>query len=335
MTEKITTREFWIKEPGRGAIVEGRLPPLEPGTVRVRTLYSGISRGTEALVFHGRVPESQWEAMRCPFQSGDFPAPVKYGYMSVGRVEEGLGPEASELEGSVVFCLHPHQDRYVVPAEAVVPLPPDLSPERAVLAANMETAVNAVWDAGPGVGDDVVVVGGGVVGLLAGALLAGIPGTRVMLVDPEPARRSPAEALGLDYAPSPPEGLEADLVVHASGSPDGLRDALAMAGTEAKVVEVSWFGDRSVSLPLGEGFHSRRLTLRASQVGRIPPERAARWSHRRRLELALRLLRDPAFDVLLTGESALDDLPSVMERLAADGGSTLCHRIRYHDPGPP
>lgn len=334
MTEKITTREFWIKEPGRGAIVEGRLPLLEPGTVRVRTLYSGISRGTEALVFNGRVPESQWEAMRCPFQAGDFPGPLKYGYMSVGRVEEGLGQQASELEGSVVFCLHPHQDRYVVPAEAVVPLPSGLPPERAVLAANMETAVNAVWDAGPGVGDGVVVVGGGVVGLLAGALLAGIPGTRVMLVDPEPARRAPAETLGLDYASSPPEGLEADLVVHASGSPDGLRDALAMAGTEAKVVEVSWFGDRAVSLPLGEGFHSRRLTLRGSQVGRIPPERAVRWSHRRRLELALRLLLDPAFDVLLTEESAFEDLPSVMERLADDGGSTLCHRIRYSDPGP-
>lgn len=329
MTGKITTREFWIKEPGRGAIVEGRLPTLEPGAVSVRTLYSAISRGTEALVFHGRVPESQWEAMRCPFQAGDFPAPVKYGYMSVGSVEEGFGPDASELEGATVFCLHPHQDRYVVPAEAVVPLPPGLPPERAVLAANMETAVNAVWDAGPGVGDRAVVVGGGVVGLLVGALMARIPGTRVTLVDPEPSRRAPAETLGLDHVPSPPDSLEADVVVHASGSPDGLRDALALAGTEAKVVEVSWFGDREVPLPLGEAFHARRLTIRSSQVGRIPPGRAARWSHRRRMELALGLLRDPAFDVLMTGESAFEDLPSTMERLADDGGSTLCHRIRY------
>ena len=309
--------------------MEGTLPELEMGDVRVRTLYSAVSRGTESLVFRGEVPESQRDAMRCPFQEGDFPAPVKYGYMSVGRVEEGRGDEAERLEGRTVFCLHPHQDVYVVPAEAVVPLPGAVLPERAVVAANMETAVNATWDAGAGTGDRIVVVGGGVVGLLVGWLLGGIPGTSVVLVDPNAARRGPAEGLGLEFSPSPPSRADADLVVHASGSPEGLRDALALAGEEAAVLEVSWFGDRPVSLPLGEAFHSRRLTIRGSQVGRIPPERAPRWDHRRRLELALDLLADPALNVLFSGESPFDELPSVMERLARGGDDTLCHRIRY------
>lgn len=329
MTGKITTRAFWIKEPGRGEIVEGSSPRPETGEVVVRAVYSGISRGTEALVFRGGVPESQREVMRCPFQEGDFPAPVKYGYASVGRVEEVVASADAGLEGRTVFCLHPHQDRYVVPGPAVVPVPEGVPAGRAVLAANMETAVTASWDASPATGDRIVVVGGGVVGLLTGWLLGGTPGSEVTLVDPEQARRGPAEALGMAYAVDRPDGMDADLVVHASGSPDGLRDALRVAGDEATVVELSWFGDRDVPLPLGEAFHSRRLTLRGSQVGRVPPSRAPRWDRRRRMELALGLLADPVLDALVTDESPFEELPSVMERLAVDGGTTLCHRIRY------
>lgn len=329
MTGKITTRAFWIKEPGRGEIVEGSAPGPEAGEVVVRALCSGISRGTESLVFRGGVPRSQREVMRCPFQEGDFPAPVKYGYASVGRVEEVVAPADAELDGRTVFCLHPHQDRYVVPGSAVVPLPEGLPAERAVLAANMETAVNASWDASPATGDRVVVVGGGVVGLLTGWLLTKTPGSEVTLVDPEPSREESADALGMGYAPHPPEGVDADLVIHASGTAGGLRDALGTAGEEATVVELSWFGDHDVPLPLGEAFHSRRLTLRGSQVGRVPPSRSPRWDRRRRMELALSLLTDPVLDVLVTDESPFEELPLVMERLTADGGTTLCHRIRY------
>lgn len=340
MTGKITARQFWIKEPGRGEIREGRLDPPGRGSVLVRALYSGISRGTESLVFRGEVPESQQEAMRCPFQQGDFPAPVKYGYMSVGVVEVdpgapaagaagAVGDSGGSLEGRTVFCLHPHQDRYVVPRDAVVALPDGLPPERAVLAANLETAVNAAWDASPAVGDRVVVVGGGVVGMLVAWLVSRIPGVSLTLVDPLPSRGGPARSLGIEHMETRPASSDADLVVHASGHPDGLRSALELAGEEATVVELSWFGSRPVSLPLGESFHSRRLTLRSSQVGRIPPGRAARWDHRRRMELALELLGDPALDILVSGESPFEDLPALMERLADDGDTTLCHRIRY------
>ncbi len=318
-------RHFRVTVPGRGEIVAAPLPSRQEHDVLVRARFSGISRGTESLVFRGEVPVSQRDAMRAPFQEGDFPGPVKYGYASVGEVEAG----PPELVGRSVFCLYPHQERYVVPATAVAPLPDGTPPERAVLAANMETAVNGVWDAAPGPGDRVVVVGGGVVGCLVAYLCGSLPGARVTLVDPDPSRAPVAEALGVAWASAPPEGADADLVVHASGQPTGLVDALAAAGTEATVLELSWFGDRSVALPRGEAFHARRLTIRSSQVGRIPPGRAPRWTHARRLALALELLDDPALDVLVTSESDFDALPETMARLAADGTGVLCHRIRY------
>ncbi len=292
----------------------------------MRTLFTGVSRGTEALVFLGRVPASQYELMRAPFQEGDFPAPVKYGYANVGEVEEG--PE--HLVGARVFCLYPHQDRYVVRADAVTPLPEGLPPARAVLAANMETAVNAVWDAAPGPGDRIVIFGGGVVGMLIGWLCAALPGADVTLVDPDASRAEVARTLGMNFHTEPPDTVAADLVVHASGRPEGLTDALRVAGPEATVLEVSWFGDRTVPLPLGESFHQRRLTIRSSQVGRIPPHRVPRWTHARRLGLALDLLQDPMLDVLLTGETPFSDLPELMRRLATgDTSGVFCHRVRY------
>lgn len=318
-------RYFRIRVPGSAEIVAEPLTARQEGEVLVRTLFTGVSRGTEGLVFRGEVPESQYEAMRAPFQTGDFPGPVKYGYSNVGEVLDG----PAELLGRTVFCLYPHQDRYVVPTAAVTALPDGLPPGRAVLAANMETAVNAVWDARPGPGDRIVVFGAGVVGSLVAWLCSRMPGSEVQLVDPDPSRADMASGLGLDFSTAPPSSADADLVVHASGNPQGLADALTAAGQEATVLELSWFGDRSVTLPLGESFHDRRLTIRSSQVGRIPPYRTPRWTHARRMALALDLLRADELDALITGESDFDELPSVMARLAADGAGTLCHRIRY------
>ncbi len=325
MAELLTARQFWIEAPGRGAVVDARLPPRRDGEVSIRTLYTGISRGTEALVFRGGVPPSQYQAMRAPFQEGDFPGPVKYGYSSVGRVVEG----PDDLDGKVVFCLYPHQDRYNVPRSAVTPVPAGVPPGRAVLAANMETAVNVLWDARPAVGDRVVVVGGGVVGLLCAWLCRGLPGAELTLVDPNPARAPVAEALEIPFRTTPPAEADADLVVHASGHPDGLAAALAVAGVEGVIAEASWYGDRSVPLPLGEAFHARRLTVRSSQVGRLPPDRAPRWDHARRLVLALALLADARLDVLITDEDRFEELPAIMARVSRTQGDTLCHRIRY------
>ncbi|HEX6995974.1 MAG TPA: zinc-binding alcohol dehydrogenase [Gammaproteobacteria bacterium] len=316
---------FWITMPGRGEIRAEPLPARAHDDVLVETLYSGISRGTEALVFTGRVPPTEHERMRAPFQAGDFPAPVKYGYASVGRVLDG--PAA--LVGRVVFCLYPHQTRYVVPARAVHPLPDGIPPGRAVLAANLETAVNGLWDAAPAVGDRIAVVGAGTVGCLVAWLAARIPGTQVELVDVDPGKRAAAAALGVRFASPADAAGDADLVIHASGAAEGLETALALAGFEAHVVEMSWYGDRPVAVSLGKAFHSRRLTLVSSQVGSVAARQRARWDTRRRIALALELLADPRLDALISGESPFDELPAVLARLAVEPAGALCHRIRY------
>jgi NADPH:quinone reductase-like Zn-dependent oxidoreductase len=316
----------WTVAPGRAEIQRALLAPYGPDDVQVRTLHSGISRGTELLVFRGEVPTSEYERMRAPFQEGEFPAPVKYGYASVGTVEQG--PDA--LRGRAVFCLYPHQSRYVVPAVAVHPLPDGLPPARAVLAANMETAVNALWDAAPRVGDRIAVVGAGVVGLLVAWLASRLPGCAVELIDTHAPRRAMAEQLGIGFASPEAAAPDADLVIHASGSSEGLATALRLAAFEATVLELSWYGRRAVAVPLGEAFHSRRLTLRSSQVGHVATAQRARWSHGRRLALALGLLRDhPVLDALLTDSAPFAELPAALTRLANGAPDTLCQRIDY------
>ncbi len=321
----LSAHAYWLRSPGVGEICAASLPRPGQADVLVRTLFSGVSRGTETLVFRGGVPASQRQAMRAPFQEGDFPAPVKYGYLSVGVVEQG----PKELAGRTVFCLYPHQTRYVVPAAAVVPVPATVPPERAVLAGAMETAVNVLWDAAPLVGDQVAVVGAGMVGCCVAALLAQLPGVRLQLIDVDERRATTATTLGIAYA-HPDEALgDCDLVVHASATESGLTRALELAGDEGEVVEVSWYGDRAVRLPLGEAFHSRRLVLRSSQVGRVATARRLRRSHGDRLALALDLLADPALDALITGESRFAELPDVMARLASGELDAVCHRIAY------
>ncbi|WP_406222010.1 zinc-binding alcohol dehydrogenase [Streptomyces canus] len=321
---KAAARAFWLRSPGEGEIREVTLPAPREDEVLVRSLYSGVSRGTETLVFRGGVPESQYATMRAPFQEGDFPGPVKYGYLSVGVVEEG----PSAVKGRTVFCLYPHQTRYVVPASAVTVVPDDVPAERAVLAGTVETAVNALWDAAPLIGDRIAVVGGGMVGSSVAALLARFPGVRVQLVDADPARAKTAEALGVGFA-SPADALgDCDLVVHASATEQGLARSLELLSAEGTVLELSWYGDRKVALPLGEAFHSRRLVIRSSQVGTVSPARGNR-SYGDRLALALKLLADPALDALITGESAFEELPEVMPKLASGEIPALCHLVRY------
>ncbi|MFE3266912.1 zinc-binding alcohol dehydrogenase [Streptomyces sp. NPDC059215] len=319
-----SARAFWLHAPGRGEIRDVSLPEPAEGEVLVKALWSGVSRGTETLVFRGGVPHNQYETMRAPFQEGDFPGPVKYGYLSVGVVEEG----PAHLLGRTVFCLYPHQTRYVVPASAVTPLPAGVPAERAVLAGTVETAVNALWDAAPLIGDRIAVIGGGMVGCSVAALLARFPGVRLQLVDADPARAEVAAALGAEFAAPAEARGECDLVVHASATEQGLARALELLRPEGTVLELSWYGDRRVTLPLGEAFHSRRLSVRSSQVGTVSPARASR-TYAERLALALELLADPALDALITGESGFEELPEVMPRLASGEIPALCHRIRY------
>lgn len=321
-------RAFWVVGPTRGEIREETLGAREPDDVLVETSYTAVSRGTEMVVFQGRVPESEYGRMRAPFQAGDFPHPVKYGYANVGRVLEGPG----ELVGKSVFCLYPHQSRYVVPASSVCVLPASVPERRAVLAANLETALNGFWDAGITAGDRVAVVGAGVVGSLVAYLAARCPGTVVELVDIDPSKAAVANALGVVFKAPGDARREADVVVHASGAPEGLATAIALAGQESTIVEMSWFGSAKVELPLGEAFHSRRLRIQSSQVGTVPAARRARWTNRRRLALAIDLLSDERLDALVTSECRFEDLPAAMLDLSNERGSkSLCRRVVYRE----
>ena len=316
---------LWYSAPGLAYIREEALAPPAADEVRVRALFGAVSRGTEALVLAGRVPVSEFERMRAPFMAGNFPFPVKYGYATVGRIEGG----AEALRGRTVFTLHPHQNFFNIPANAAVVLPENLPPQRAVLAANMETALNAVWDAAPGPADRIAIVGAGVVGALVAYLCGRLPGAEVTLVDINPARAGLAKTLGVGFAMPEAAKDDCDLVVHASGNPAGLGTALALAGEEATVLEMSWYGDAPVTAPLGSAFHSRRLRLIASQVGQIAPSHRPRWSHGRRLAAALALLTDARLDALLAPPVMFGDLAHRLPEILDARNGILCQPIAY------
>jgi NADPH:quinone reductase-like Zn-dependent oxidoreductase len=318
---------LWYVGAGRAQLRPESVTAPASGQVRVRALFGAISRGTERLVFEGRVPPSQFQRMRAPHMAGEFPYPAKYGYATVGRVEEG----PPELQDRIVFALHPHQSVFTVPADAVVPVPPQVPPARAVLAANMETALNGVWDGAPGPADRIAVVGGGVVGLLVARLCARMPGAQVTVVEVVEQRREIVQTLGAGFAAPAGAPPDCDLVFHASGTSAGLATALRIAGEEATIVELSWYGAGDVAVPLGEAFHSRRLRLVASQVGQVAPSHRPRWSRSARLAAALDLLADPALDGLLAPAVRFEDLPARLAEILRSQTDARCPLIRYPD----
>lgn len=319
------SKALWFVAPQRAEWRDEPLAVPATGDLRVRALFSGISRGTESLVFHGRVPASEYARMRAPFQAGQFPFPVKYGYAAVGQVEGG----PADLAGKAVFALYPHQTAYTLPRGAVMVLPDGLPPARAVMAANMETALNAMWDGAAAPASRIAVVGAGVVGSLVAYLAGRLPGAEVTLIDIQPARARIAAALGVAFGTPDQAPADCDLVFHASGSAAGLDTALAAAGDEATVVEMSWYGDAQVPVALGSAFHSRRLRLISSQVGKVANSQRSRWSLERRLAAALMLLRDPKLDVLLEPACPFAELPDRLSAILGPGSGTLCQVIAY------
>ncbi len=323
-----SARALWYVARGKAELRDEALPDPVGDEVMVRTQFSAVSRGTERLVMFGAVEQSEWERMRAPLQAGAFPYPVKYGYCATGTVE--AGPAA--LLGRRIFALHPHQDVFLVPASMAVPIPDDVPARRATLAANMETALNAIWDAGCGPADRIVIVGGGIVGLLVAYLARRLPGTDVTLVDVDPERKSLAASLDLAFATPDQSPTDADVVIHTSATGAGLSTAIAAAGQEATIIELSWYGAGTVAAPLGGAFHSKRLKLVSSQVGQISPSRRPRWSHRRRLEAALSLLHDPRLDALIPDEIPFEEAPRHLPRILGPGAKGLAPIIRYPDP---
>ena len=324
-TERATAQALWYAAPRRAELRSAPLPIPSKEQALVRTLWSGISRGTERLVFEGRVPASEAAVMRAPLQDGDFPFPVKYGYCAVGRVERG----PDDLENCEVFSLHPHQDRFVALVSMLVPIPQSIPARRAILAANMETALNGIWDSGVKEQSRIVVVGAGIVGLLIAYLGTHMLKSNVTVVDIAPERRTIAESFGASFATPDMSPKDADVVFHTSATAAGLATAISAAAFEAKIIEMSWYGEGTVAVPLGGAFHSRRLQLISSQVGHVAPSHRGQWSHRQRLAKALELLVDARLDTLITDEIPFAALPQELPRVLAPGAPGLATAVRY------
>lgn len=322
---KQMAKALWYVAPGMLQLQVDTLLPVTEGNVRIRMAFSGISRGTERLILQGAVPESEYQSMRAPFQSGDFPFPIKYGYSAAGEVVAG----PAELIGEHVFCLYPHQDQFIVPETSIALVPKNIPLRRATLAANMETALNAIWDAGAGPGDRISVIGAGVVGLLTAHLASRIPGTSVTIIDTNSTRGAIAEAIGLGFAAPDQAPNDCDIVFHTSSSESGLQTAIACAGMEATIIEMSWYGDRPVSVQLGGAVHSRRLRLISSQVGQISPTHRPRWSYNRRLSKAITLLDAPILDRIVDQEIQFDEAPKLLPIVLDKDYQELPPVIRY------
>ena len=318
-----TVKAFWVTSAGKGQIQEEKIASPKANENRIRTLYSGISRGTESLVWNGHIPKSLHQIMKAPFQEGVFNFPIKYGYINVGQVIEG--PNV----GQTVFTLYPHQTEFNLDQSFCVPIPASVSASRAILAANMETAINAIWDAQPNVGDVITVIGAGAVGLLCAYLLRQIPGSQLFLLDTNPDKQRVCDTLGINFEHPDNMDKKSDLVIHASGNPQGLSKALEIADMETKIVELSWYGNKNATLSLGETFHPNRLKIISSQVGQIPSHQKARWTFKRRLSLALRLLTDDKLDELITGEDSFETLPNILNYIMEPTNNIICHRIKY------
>ncbi|MDR6688949.1 threonine dehydrogenase-like Zn-dependent dehydrogenase [Arthrobacter sp. 1088] len=318
---------YWVTESGHGELRPEAIPTPGPKEALVRTLYSGVSRGTERVVHEGRVPERVADLMHAPHQEGDFPGPVKYGYLSVGVVEQG----PDNWTGKTVFSLHPHQDFYVVPTSQLTAIPEGVPARRAVLTGIVEVAINALWEAGPRLGDRVAVVGGGLVGGVLATILRKYPLGRLQLVDADADKRSLAEKLNIDFALPDEAENDCDIVFHCSASNEGLKLSLQLAGDDSDVIELSWFADKEVSLPLGEDFHARRLTIRSSQVGAVALPRRHRRTNAQRLQLAAATLKDPLFDAFLSSECQFQNLPITLVKLFEKPGG-FCHVVAYPKP---
>ncbi len=306
----VTARALWHNSPFDSTLRREVLADSKDGELLLRSMFSLVSQGTERLVACGAVPESLYGSMRVPYMGGNFSFPVKYGYALVGEVLNQGHP----WQGRAVFVMHPHQDYCVVAQRDCFCLPANVSPRSAVLAANLETAVTALWDARPLLGERVLVVGFGLLGALTALLLKRFPGLDLWISEPNSYRKDLAKKMGFHLWEGQHVG-EFDLCVHSSATEDGLQMALDVLGREGRVLELSWYGNKRSALSLGEAFHHKRLRIISSQVAHLPSDMQARWGYARRKELVFKLLHSSDWRLLPDAELGLEDLPSFFKAL--------------------
>ncbi|WP_298982402.1 zinc-dependent alcohol dehydrogenase [Caldilinea sp.] len=325
-------RSVIFTAPGKVVVRAEPIPQPQPGELLVQTLVSAISAGTELLFLRGEVPANMEVDSAIPALNGAVRYPLRYGYACVGRVIEAGEEQDRGWLGCTVFAFHPHASHFVASTAQILPVPDDLTPHRAALLPNMETAVNLVMDGQPGIGERVAVIGLGVVGLLTIALLARFPLERLLAVDPLPQRRGLATALGAHAALAPEELTERsgyDLVYEVSGSPIALNTALALTGFAGRIVIGSWYGVKQAPLDLGGAFHRSRIRLLASQVSTIDPRWSGRWNKKRRIDLAWAMLRAVEIERLITHRLPVEEAPTAYRLLEQEPERTLQVLFEY------
>lgn len=322
------SKSLWFKNQFHAVMETEMLPVLPPNKKKnsclIKTLFTAISPGTEYLVYSGGVPKKLYVEMRCPYMGGDFSFPIKYGYSLVGQVLDG----PTSLKGKLIHTLHPHQDYARISAEDVYVIPDGISPQRATLASNMETALNAIWDSGVNIGDKVLIVGFGIIGSLIARILSFIPQVEVDVLDVQPAKITLIEQLGFSIYKEEKE-KKYDLAFHTSGSGPGLQTSINNVGLEGKIIETSWYGDKEVNLCLGETFHSQRKLIISSQVSHLPACKSARWDYKRRKEVVFQLLLHPEFDAHITHTIAFHNLPKLFQSLKKNRCQELSYLVYY------
>jgi len=282
------------------------------GEVRIQTLFSGISHGSEMMVYRGEIPADLSLDATLPSLQGNFSFPIKYGYASTGRIID-VGEGVNGLEaGDLVFAFNPHETCYTVPATVVIKLPEGLDPKHGIFAANVETALNALLDAAPRLGERAVIIGQGVVGLLITQLVRKAGASLIVTSDMYAKRRALSQKAGANLVVDPATeslddrvyemtgGAGADVVIEVSGEPRALNDAIKITAQEGRVVVVSWYGTKRADLALGSDFHRKRLTLRSSQVSNLDPSLAPRWTIARRRQLAASYLSELLLEELIS-----------------------------------
>ena len=263
------TKSYWIDKKNKGYFKFGEISSINSNEIVVKTLFSGISYGTEKLVYSGKVPKSQRNLMKCPYQEGDFGNDIKYGYINVGKVVDG---DKSYL-GNNIFSLYPHQDFYKIPSNEALIIPNKIPLSRCLLIPNLETAINAVWDTLPSAGDRILVIGAGIVGLLTAYLINKIPGVNLFIVDKDPSKRKITKKLGINFLDAIPKKFDARFIYECTGDHRILNSLKNNITVNSTICVLSWYGDKKSDIALGENFFSKRAKLIMSQVSKISPAR--------------------------------------------------------------
>ena len=314
---------LWHNSDFTSELKEEKNSKIDIDQIEVKSLFSLISTGTERLVASGEVPVSSFEFMAVPYMKGNFSFPIKYGYSLVGKVTS-----VGKLYGKIVHLLHPHQGKCLVKEVDVMIVPDEIPAKRATLASNVETALNAIWDAEISIGDKVLIAGFGMIGSLLARVLSFMPEVEIVIMEKDANRVKMVQKMGFTFIDDP-EPSYFDVAFNTTSNEKALQIAIQSVGLEGKIIEMSWYGTKNVNINLGADFHYHRKQIISSQVSKIPSDKQSRWDYKRRKEVVFKLLKSPLFDEHITDVLTFAETPAFFDKLRAGGVSGLGYCIEY------